>query len=60
VVSVDPEAIELVGEESRDAEDLVICRIGLRSYPFDLCAERFLEPRLLSRILAHDPSLGDP
>jgi hypothetical protein len=60
VVTADPIAIELVGQDVASAQDLAICRIGPRSYPFDLCAERFEVQGLLARRLARDPSLTDP
>jgi hypothetical protein len=60
VLSIEPPAIDFVGDDPTSARDLPVCRIGFRSYPFDLCAERLVLPGLLSRILAHDPTLGDP
>jgi hypothetical protein len=55
-----PPAVDLVGDEPAAARDLVICRIGPRSYPFDLCAERFTVPGLLGRVLAGDATWADP
>jgi hypothetical protein len=53
-------AIDFLGEQPEAARAVPLCRVGFRSYGFDLCAERFMVPDLLSRILARDPTIGDP
>ncbi|MFO0757017.1 MAG: WD40 repeat domain-containing protein [Byssovorax sp.] len=49
--------IELFGAAGRA---FPICRIGQRSYRFDLCRERFEAPGLMAKVLAGDRSYLDP
>lgn len=48
--------VELYG----DAGDIPICRVGVQSFPFELCRERFLVPGLRALALAGDRSYLDP
>lgn len=46
--------------EAERAAALPLCRIGARSFPFDLCRERFEVHGLFTAALAGDPSPLDP
>lgn len=48
-------AIDFVGSDARAARDFVSCRLGARVLPFELCAERFERPGLLSAFVHGEP-----
>jgi WD40 repeat protein len=49
--------IELFGEQAREYP---VCRFGARSYPFELCAERFETKDLLPAMVARDATHLEP
>ena len=51
-------AFEWLGEPASDVAP--VCRVGPRSYPFALCAERASTKGLLKKLLAGDASSREP
>ncbi len=49
------EAIEVLGADSAEAREHLVCSVGGRSYPFELCAGRFETPGLLRVVLLGEP-----
>jgi WD40 repeat protein len=48
---------ELLGDGARD---LAVCRVGVWSFPIDLCEERFVVPGLLQMVMKRDASYLEP
>jgi hypothetical protein len=48
--------VELYG----DADEFPICRVGVHSFSFELCRERFVVPGLPSMVLAGNRSYLEP
>ncbi|MEP7121790.1 MAG: WD40 repeat domain-containing protein [Byssovorax sp.] len=49
--------VEMYGAK---VDDIPICRVGVQSFPFELCRERFLVPGLRARVLAGDRAYLEP
>ncbi len=51
----DPTYVEIMGLDRDAAADAFVCRIGIESFPFDLCRERFEVTGLLAKAVAGEP-----
>jgi WD40 repeat protein len=52
--------VELLGPDADRVSEALSCQAGGRSFPFELCRERFLTPGLAARRAAGDASEPDP
>jgi WD40 repeat protein len=53
--------LDLLGDDLRGARSLLLCRLGVHLYPFEVCADQFVVPGLLGIALAgQDPAEAEP
>lgn len=53
-------SVEFLGPEVDKGSEALSCQAGGRSFPFELCRERFVTPGLAARRLEGDPAALDP